>query len=195
MKASKITRKFFLAGIGIGMGVAAIVTSATAFAQSGDAKSSVAQMERAMQQTAARLGSARLNPAEAKAPYQGKVTVDPSKDAWRPVTSEAMRQATSQDAWLTKPRFSVTASVDFDGDGHIDTAQMVNNSRQGAVFVTFGGPNRRAPALAFKIDRPFTGGEEIRAAGRNRILLTIPDVSEQLLFMDHSGPKVIKFGE
>src|SRR3546814_13252431 len=78
---------------------------------------------------------------------------------------------------------------------HSDTAQMVNNSRQGAVFVTFGGPNRRAPALAFKIDRPFTGGEEIRAAGRNRILLTIPDVSEHLLFMDRIGPKVINFGE
>src|SRR3546814_12002803 len=81
-----------------------------------------------------------------------------------------MRQATSKNAFLTKPRFSVSANVDFDGDGHIDTAQMVNNSRQGAVFVTFGGPNRRAPALAFKIDRPFTGGEEIHAAGRNRIL-------------------------
>src|SRR3546814_4204432 len=84
-------------------------------------------------------------PAEARPPYQGKVNVDPSKDAWRPVTSEAMRQATSKDAFLTKPRFSVSANVDFDGDGHIDTAQMVNNSRQGAVFVTFGGPNRRAP--------------------------------------------------
>src|SRR3546814_15718638 len=101
-----------------------------------------------------------------------------------------MRQATSKNAFLTKPRFSVSANVDFDGDGHIDTAQMVNNSRQGAVFVTFGGPNRRAPALAFKIDRPFTGGAEIRAAGRHRILLTLPDVSEHLIFMDRSGPKV-----
>src|SRR3546814_6110751 len=89
-----------------------------------------------------------------------------------------MRQATSKDAFLTKPRFSVSANVDFDGDGHIDTAQMVNNSRQGAVFVTFGGPNRRAPALAFKIDRPFTGGEEIRAAGRNRILRSEEHTSE-----------------
>src|SRR3546814_19046962 len=104
-----------------------------------------------------RLGNARLNPAEARPPYQGKVNVDPSKDAWRPVTSEAMRQATSKDAFLTKPRFSVSANVDFDGDGHIDTAQMVNNSRQGAVFVTFGGPNRRAPQLAFKIDRSESG--------------------------------------
>lgn len=166
-----------------------------AFAQSSEAQRSVAQMERAMQQTAARLGTARLNPAEARGPYQGKLNVDPSKDAWRPVTSEAMRQATAQDAWLTKPRFSVTASVDFDGDGHNDTAQMFNNSRQGAVLVTFGGPNRRAPVVAYKVDRPFTGGEEIRAAGRNRILVTIPDVSEQLLFMDRSGPKVISFGE
>src|SRR3546814_18495763 len=112
-----------------------------ASAPAGDAKSSVAPMERAMQQTAARLGNGRLNPAEARPPYQGKVNVDPSKNAWRPVTSEAMRQATSKDAFLTKPRFSVSANVDFDGDGHIDTVQMVNNSRQDAVVVTFGGQN------------------------------------------------------
>src|SRR3546814_3755242 len=105
---------------------------------------------------------------------------DPSKEAWRPFTSEAMRHATSKDAFVTKPRFSVSANVDLDGDGHIDTAQMVNNSRQGAVFVTFGGPNRRAPALAFKIDRPFTGGEDIRPAGRNRILLTIPQAQTRV---------------
>src|SRR3546814_5048274 len=115
-------------------------------------------MERAMQQTAARLGNARLNPAEARPPYQGKVKVDQSKDAWRPVTSEVMRQATSKDAFLTKPRFSVSATVDFDDDGHIDTAQMVQHSRQSAVFVPFGGPNRPAPPLSFKIDRPLKIG-------------------------------------
>src|SRR3546814_18903884 len=101
-----------------------------------------------------------------------------------------MRQATSKDAFLTKPRFSVSANVDFDGDGHIDTSQMVNNSRQGAVFVTFGGPNRSAPAIAFKIDRPFTGGDEIPDDGRNRILLTPTDVSEPLLFMVRSEPTI-----
>src|SRR3546814_16433839 len=84
------TLKFILA-------VSLAAGAVPAFAQAGDAKSSVAQMERAMQQTAARLGNARLNPAEARPPYQGKVNVDPSKDAWRPVTSEAMRQATSKD--------------------------------------------------------------------------------------------------
>src|SRR3546814_12376770 len=125
------TLKFILA-------VSLAAGAVPAFAQAGDAKSSVAQMERAMQQTAARLGNARLNPAEARPPYQGKVNVDPSKDAWRPVTSEAMRQATSKDAFLTKPRFSVSANVDFDGDGHIDTAQMVNNSRQERKSVVKG---------------------------------------------------------
>src|SRR3546814_10168958 len=80
------TLKFILA-------VSLAAGAVPAFAQAGDAKSSVAQMERAMQQTAARLGNARLNPAEARPPYQGKVNVDPSKDAWRAVTSEAMRSA------------------------------------------------------------------------------------------------------
>lgn len=191
----KIIRNLFMAITFVsGISIAAIL-SVPAFAQSSEAQRSVAALERSMQQAAARLGTARLDPKEARAPYQGNLNIDPAKDAWRPVTSEAMRQATAQDPWLNKAKFSVAALVDFDGDGKMDTAQMVQNSRQSAVIVTFGGPARRPPVIAYKSDTLFGGGEEIRAAGRNRILLTIPDVSEQLLFMDRTGPKVISFGE
>src|SRR3546814_12632844 len=105
------TLKFILA-------VSLAAGAVPAFAQAGDAKSPVAQMERAMQQTAARLGNARLNPAEARPPYPGKVNVAPSKDAWRPATSEAMRTATSKDAFLPTPRFSVSSNSDFDSEGN-----------------------------------------------------------------------------
>lgn len=176
------------------LALSAIAAASPVVAQSGEAQRSVAQMERAMQQSAARLGAARLDPKDAHAPYTGKNNIDPAKDAWRPISSDSMRQATAHDAWLNKPRFSVTANVDFDGDGKMDTAQMVNNSRQAAVIVTFGG-GRRPPVVAFKMDGQFGGGEEIRPAGRNRILLTIPDASEQLMFMDRSGPKVISYGD
>lgn len=177
------------------LGVLAAATAGTAHAQAQSPQQSVTKLERSMRDMANRLGSEKLDPNQARPIYEGKLSVDPKKDPWRPVTSEWMAQQTQHDPYLHKNSFSTRVAVDYNGDGHIDAAQMYQNSKQAAVIVTFGGPKPNPPAIVFKTDVKFGGGEEIVAAGRNRILLSIPDAAAYLLFMDRTGPKLISYGE
>lgn len=171
--------------------------SAPVAAQTLSPQQSVVEQDRLMRANAVRLGNMRLDPAQAQAPYRGSINLDARKDPWRAVTSAQMVASVraQNDPYLLKTGYSLRAMVDYDGDGVIDVAQAVNNSRQGAVMITFGGPKPRPPVIAFKMDSKFEAGEEIIAAGRNRVAVYIPDARSHLLFLDRTGPKVITFGE
>lgn len=174
--------------------ITSLAAATPALAQTGNPSQSAAEMDRAMRAQAARLGSVAIDPSKTRPIYNGTLRIDPRTDPWRPVTNEGMHQ-TNQDPWTSKPTYSLRIAVDFDGDGNIDAAQAYNNSKQGAVIVTFGGPKPRAPLVVYKSDRQFHSGEEIVAAGRNRILVNVPDARSILLFMYRGQPRIMVYGD
>jgi hypothetical protein len=115
------------------------------------------------------------------------------RDAWRPVTQQTMLSGTDYPK-IRGYAYAVETPVDFDGDGVMDVARMVNSANEGAVIVTFGD-KRKQPMIVFRSDRRFGNGEGLFAAGRNRLLVNIPEARQHLLFLQGGTPKVYTIGD
>ena len=161
--------------------------------EAANARAIVAEHDRQVRETAARLGRVKITKLHLQPPYLSETDIDPDQDPWVPVTQAAMK-ASNVDPFTQKEVYSLTANIDFDRDGVADLAQMANNSRQGAVIVTFGGKPDRPPLVAFESDERFLAGEEILPAGRHRVLLNIPGARQHLLVMNKREPRVASYG-
>jgi hypothetical protein len=162
--------------------------------EAANARALIAEHDRQVRESAARLGRVKINKLHLQPPYAGETDIDPDQDPWVPVTQAAMK-ASNVDPYTQKEAYSLTANSDFDGDGVADLAHMANNSRHGAVIVTFGGKPNHPPLVAFKSDERFLAGEEIFAAGKSRILLNIPGARQHLLLMQKGKPQIASYGE
>ena len=96
--------------------------------------------------------------------------IDPKTDPWKVVTQQDMAAATSI-ATDRVSDFNLSTRLDFDGDGQVDTVRMYNNSKQGAIVVSYGGRDTRE--VVYKQDVTFGDAQQIFAAG-NRIILAAP---------------------
>lgn len=170
-----------------------LIAASPTLAQVMTPAQAIAAHERSARATAQKLGSARINPRKLSPIYQGRLQIDARHDPWIPMTNKAMNR-TNTDQYTRKARYSLQVQVDFNGDGHADTAYIANNSRQAAVIVNLGGQARRS-IIAYKQDGTFIAGEEIFAAGRNRILVNVPGASQHLLLMANGQPRVVNYGE
>lgn len=164
-----------------------LTASAPAFAQSNQAEA-----DAGLRQIAASVGNAKLT-SRPEPIYRGRTTVDPTRDPWIPITAQSMAKSV-EDPALRRSSYMLTAKVDYDGDGVMDTAVLANNSTQGAVVVRFGAPGKR-PMVVYKMDGRFTGAQEIVAAGRNRILLSFPGSSLAILSMEGGRPVARYIGD
>ena len=84
--------------------------------------------------------------------------------------------------------------VDYDGDGHSDLVEMVENREQGAIRVTYGGDASRSTSIIFKMSRHW-GEEEIYAAGRRRVLIQKPELGYTLLLFRGGQPRAVYIGD
>lgn len=116
--------------------------------------------------------------------------VDAAKDPWKLVTQQSML-ASTEDPYFRVPNYSLAVQLDFNGDGQQDVARMYNNSKQGAVVVTYGGSGKRE--IVYKTDRPFANAEQIFAAG-NRIVVNYPEVSAVVLVHENGKPQAYAIG-
>lgn len=117
----------------------------------------------------------------------------PVTAGWRPVTQADMLKSPDYPK-IRGYVYALSAQVDFDGDGKADTAQLVDNGREGGVLVRFGD-TRRQPVLVFRSDRRFGSGEGLFAAGRNRLVLNIPESRQHVLYLQNGTPKVHTIGD
>ncbi|HEX8401973.1 MAG TPA: hypothetical protein VF628_09745 [Allosphingosinicella sp.] len=129
-----------------------------------------------------------VDPAKTEAAYHGRLRLDLRRDPWVPVTQVETHRA-NKGSMFEKPFYCLEARVDYDRDGHLDTAELVNNRRQAAVLVTFGGPRRRVPLVIYKVDERFQNGEEVRADGRHRVELNRPEIGTVTLLMQGGRPR------
>ena len=134
-----------------------------------------------------------VDPRQTEAAYHGRLQLDPRRDLWSPVTQAETHRA-NKNSPFEKPFYCLRVRVDYDRDGHVDVAELVNNSRQGAVLVTFGGPLRRAPLVIYKRDEWFASGEEIKADGQHRVELNQPEVGVVTLLMQGGRPRAMYTG-
>lgn len=153
--------------------------------------------ERDMIAWAARLGRARIKPEDLEPLNESGLSLDTSHQPSVLVTQQQMRdlQRGSDNPWTQKATYSIRVNVDFDADGHPDVAQMVTNSRQSAVIISFGGPRPRPPMVAYRGDFVFGPGEEIVAAGRNRVMLNISELGFVLMLLHEGEPRIYRTGE
>jgi len=124
-------------------------------------------------------------------PVGGRENVDQRRDPWRPVTQQQMLAAT-QDPIFKVPNYSLQVQVDFNRDGQMDVARMYNNSRQGAIIVAYGGLNRSE--VIYKTNEPFSSGQQIIAAGRNKIVLNFPEARSVVLVQEGGAAKAYSIG-
>lgn len=115
------------------------------------------------------------------------------RDPWRPVT-QAMMSANVDYPKIRGYVYAIEATVDFDGDNIPDVARLVNNSREGGVIVTFGD-KRKQPMVVFRSNRLFGSGEGLFAAGRNRLVVNIPEARQHVLYLQDGAPKVHTIGD
>lgn len=135
-----------------------------------------------------------VSPAKTEAAYHDRLQLDPRRHPWVPITQVETHQA-NKDSPFEKPFYCLKARVDYNRDGYLDTAELVNNSRQGAVLVTFGGSRHRAPLVIYKRDERFQSGEEIRADGKYRVELNQPEIGTVTLLMQGSRPRAMYIGD
>lgn len=118
-------------------------------------------------------------------------------DPWQPVSSDMMVRRAQQEPYsiyANKRAFRVSAMVDYDGDGHSDLVEMVENREQGAIRVTYGGDASRSTSIIFKMSRHW-GEEEIYAAGRRRVLIQKPELGYTLLLFRGGQPRAVYIGD
>ena len=118
------------------------------------------------------------------------IRVDAATDPWKLVTQQSML-ASTEDPYFRVPNYSLAVQVDFNNDGQQDVATMYNNSKQGAVVVTYGGSGKRE--IVYKTERTFSNAEQIFAAG-NRIVVNYPEVSAVVLVQEDGKPQAYAIG-
>lgn len=111
--------------------------------------------------------------------------VNPKADPWIAMSSAQM--AATQFGADAKRPYGVSAQLDYNGDGIMDSAFLANNRSQGAVIVRLGGG--KGDVVAFRARKRWAGGQEIAAAGR-RIVLSYPESSVVILSAESGRPAV-----
>lgn len=147
------------------------------------------QMQNEFLATAKNYANADLD-ADNRVTTGSSIRVNAAEDPWKLVTQQSML-ASTEDPYFRVPNYSLAVQVDFNNDGQQDVATMYNNSKQGAVVVTYGGSGKRE--IVYKTDRPFSNAEQIFAAG-NRIVVNYPEVSAVVLAQENGKPQAYAFG-
>lgn len=176
--------------------VSILVSATTPQAMAVPPAETIEGWDRDHRRQAAILGRASFRSTE-PALRSGLEMLDERSDPWRPLTSTAMIERASAEQYSTyanKRSFNVSASVDYDGDGRSDLVEMVENSTQGGIRVTFGGDRARRAMIVFKMNRRW-GQEEIYAAGRRRILIQKPELGYTLLLLRNGEHRAVYIGD
>lgn len=156
----------------------------------------LAEWDRSTRKMADDLGRRRTITKSGPAMPKSVRNIDPRRNPWVRLTEQEVRRRNRRyptDQYYNKARYSLTASVDYDRDGHTDLAEMVENSSQGAIRVTYGGPKKRPPSIIFKGSRWYD--QEILASGRHRIYLNKPDLGFTVFFRGKGSDRAFYLGE
>jgi len=134
-------------------------------------------------QTAQRIGAQPRLEGRGENAIRGQ-NVDPAKDPWQPMSSQRMAAAAAPGT--AKKSYSLSASVDWNGDGVTDIAYLASNRTQIAVIVRLGANN--GTAIAFRTPGAWGAGEELVAAGRRRLILNTPESTVAILSAESGKP-------
>lgn len=139
-----------------------------------------------------RINPVKINASDYEVPYNGKIgTIDASKDPWKPLTQKEM-DANIEETFFKLDKYSISISVDYDLDGKPDTASIYNNSKQGAVIVTYASTGKSE--VIYKIDEIMKGGPQIFPVGKNHIMLNFPESNQLILSKINGKPMVYYMG-
>lgn len=136
-----------------------------------------------LRQAAQRVGALPKLTGESETALRGRA-VDAAKDPWKPLTWQQM--AAAEAPGEAKKSYSLSAQVDWNGDGIMDIAYMATNSTQAAVLVRLGGG--KGVAVAFRMEGVWASGEEIVAAGKRRLILNVPESTVAILTAESGRP-------
>lgn len=106
-------------------------------------------------------------------------TLDARRFPWRTVTDQDMRNRSGYWAPVGY-RFHRAARADLDRDGKLDTVEMIENSRQQALRITYGGSKKPQRIVAQAEGRWSDQG--IFTAGRNAVMINYPESRVYFLF-------------
>jgi len=149
------------------------------------------EMQNELRESAGRLAGLTISSAEYEVPYRGSIgVVNAQADPWKVVTQAQMRE-TTDDPYFQLPNYSLGVAVDYDKDGKADTARMYNNSKQGAIIVTYSDGRNE---VIYKRDEPFAHAIQIFPVGKNRVILSFPEVSQVILEQVGGKPMVYYMG-
>lgn len=150
------------------------------------------EIQKEMLESVKRIAGIKIEPAEFEAPYRGSIgVINPVNDSWKSVTQAKMLAAT-EDPYFRIPNYSLEVAVDYDKDGKPDIARMYNNSKQGAIIVTYATGRSE---VIYKQDEPFSNAIQIFPAGKTRILLSFPETSQAILEKIDGKPMIYYMGE
>ena len=109
---------------------------------------------------------------------------------WVPMTAaKANREV---EAGAKKARWHHSASVDYDGDGVLETARLSHDGKRMAVVVEFKRPTPRKVVVWQSDD--IHHDVEIYGAGK-RIMMNWPDLGHKVLFMHRGQPSIVHIGD
>lgn len=110
--------------------------------------------------------------------------VDAAKDPWQPMTWQRMAAAAAPGT--ARKSYSLSAAVDWNGDGVTDIAYLASNRTQIAVIVRLGA--NKGTAIAFRAPGAWGAGEELVAAGKRRLILNVPESAVAVLSAESGKP-------
>lgn len=148
-----------------------------------------AQVDPGLQKTASQVAKAKLT----SKPYPvgfNVPNVDAAKSPWVAISSKQAGEGLPESE--RKRAYSVSANLDWNGDGILDQAFMARNASQIAVMVRLGG--NKGQVVAYKAEGQWGGGEEIISAGR-RIIVNFPESSMVILTAESGQPTVRYVGD
>jgi len=117
--------------------------------------------------------------------------VDAAKDPWTPMTVARMAAAAAPGE--AKKTYSLSAQVDWNGDGVADVAYLATNRTQMAVLVRLGG--NKGTAVAYRSTGSWGAGEELVAAGKRRLILNVPESTTVVLSAESGRPMAYFTGD
>lgn len=142
--------------------------------------------------TAKRINPKNIDASEYENHYNGTIgTIDASKDPWKPLTQQEMDD-NIEETFYKLDKYSISIFVDYDLDGKPDVASIYNNSKQGAVIVTYASSGRSE--VIYKSDDPMKGGPQIFPVGKNHIMLNFPETNQLILGKINGKPMVHYMG-
>lgn len=156
----------------------------------------IAEWDRSIRKEADNLGRRVKIRESGPAMPTGVRNIDARRDPWVRLTEQEVIRRNRRfpgDQYFSKSSYSLKASIDYDRDGHTDLAEMVENSSQGGIRVTYGGPKARPPTIIYKGTRWYD--QEILASGKHRIYLNKPDLGFTLFFREKGSDRAFYLGE